>query len=277
MRLSISNIAWDVTEDAAVADLLQRKDIDAIDIAPGKYFPEPTEATPEQMAEVRRWWNQRGISIVGMQSLLFGTLGLNLFGSADARDAMLRHLEAVCRVAAGVGAQWLVFGSPKNRDRSGLTDQQTEQIALPFFRKLGSIAQRAGVTVCLEPNPEHYGANFLTRSDDTAAMVRLIDHPAIRMQLDTGSLALSDEDPAAILRNHGDLIGHIHASEPDLMPLGDRNAPHAKAAQSLRQCLPGSVVTIEMVATREEPHLQSIERAIDNAILHYRPDATAAA
>lgn len=271
MRLSISNIAWDVSEDEAVAALLQRKGVDAIDIAPGKYFPQPATASEAQMQEVRHWWAQRGIAIVGMQSLLFGTQGLNLFGPHDTREAMLAHLAAVCRVGHGVGAQWLVFGSPKNRDRSGLSDAQANEIAVPFFRRLGDIAQAAGVSICLEPNPEHYGANFLTRSDDTAAMVAMIDHPAIRMQLDTGSLALSDESAERVLASGAGLIGHVHASEPDLVPLGDGGADHAAAATALRKHRPRQLVTVEMVATRGEPHLQSIERALDAAIAHYCP------
>lgn len=41
MRLAISNIAWEPAEDDAIASLLQRYGIDAIDIAPGKYFSRP--------------------------------------------------------------------------------------------------------------------------------------------------------------------------------------------------------------------------------------------
>lgn len=71
MRLAISNIAWDAAEDDAVALLLHRHGIDAIDIAPGKYFPEPAKALDEDIARVRNWWRDRGIEIFGMQALLF--------------------------------------------------------------------------------------------------------------------------------------------------------------------------------------------------------------
>src|SRR5690606_19845978 len=111
MRLSISNIAWDVEEDPAVADLLRGLGIDAIDIAPGKYFSRPANATDVEIEAVRRAWEDRGISIVGMQALLFGTEGLNLFGPASVQEAMLAHLAVVCRIGAGLGATWLVFGS----------------------------------------------------------------------------------------------------------------------------------------------------------------------
>ncbi len=47
MRLAISNIAWDV------AALLQRYQVDAIDIAPSKYFLQPALATANDMERVK--------------------------------------------------------------------------------------------------------------------------------------------------------------------------------------------------------------------------------
>lgn len=122
MRLAISNIAWDVSEDDAAASLLLRYGIDAIDVAPGKYFSIPAKTEDRDIAEVRGWWAARGIEITGMQALLFGTSGLNVFGSADVQHATLLYLAEVFRIGAGLGATRLVFGSPKNRDRTGLTD-----------------------------------------------------------------------------------------------------------------------------------------------------------
>ncbi|WKN23570.1 sugar phosphate isomerase/epimerase family protein [Azotobacter vinelandii] len=275
MRLAVSNIAWDVVEDEAVAMLLQRFAVDAIDVAPGKYFPEPTKATHEDIARVKSWWAEHGIEITGMQALLFGTTGLNVFGSNESRAILLTHLAAVCRIGAGLGATRLVFGSPRNRDRNGLSDQETLDVAIPFFRRLGDIAQASGVVICLEPNPICYGANFMTTSVETAQVVRQVAHPFIRMQLDTGALTINDENPLVILHDCAALIGHVHASEPDLVPLGDARSEHGKIAAALRQYLPNHVVSIEMVATKSESHIVSIERALQVALQYYRNCAEA--
>lgn len=273
MRLAISNIAWEVEDDEAVAALLQRLRIDAIDIAPSKYFPVPARASRQDMARVRDWWAARGVEITGMQALLFGTTGLNLFGAEPVRNAMLEHLAAVCRIAGGIGARRLVFGSPKNRDRSGLGDAQTQRLAIDFFRALGDIAQTQDVLICLEPNPVSYGANFLTTTLETVAMVEQVDHPAIRLQLDTGTLTLNGEDPDALLHRCAASIGHVHASEPNLLPLGDGGCDHARVAAALARHLPQSLVSVEMLATRDEPHLTAIERALAVARAHYRQGA----
>lgn len=270
MRLAISNIAWDVDEDADIAELLKRNGIDAIDIAPSKYFPNPVEASDEEISRVRCWWAERGIEITGMQALLFGTTGLNVFGSQETRETMLRHLAAVCRIGAGLGATRLVFGSPRNRDRSGLNDEQVAEIAIPFFRQLGDIAQAQGVQICLEPNPACYGANFMTTSAETAEVVRQVAHPAVRMQLDIGALTINDEDPAVVLQYSASLIGYIHVSEPELVPIGDAGTNHIKLATCLRQLLPRHIVSIEMLASKSESHLASVERALVVATRNYR-------
>lgn len=270
MRLAISNIAWDAAEDKDIAKLLKQYHIDAIDVAPGKYFPDPAKATDAEIARVKRWWAERGIEITGMQGLLFGTVGLNIFGSSEVQDAMLQHLGAVCRIGAGLGATRLVFGSPKNRDRNELDDEQAIGIAVPFFRRLGDVAQSYGVVVCLEPNPACYGANFMTTSAETAEVVRQVSHPAIRMQLDTGALAINGEDPGPVLQNNAMLIGHIHASEPGLVTLGDGGSDHNAVAIALHKWLPNHIVSIEMLPAKNETNLSALERAIGVAICYYR-------
>jgi D-psicose/D-tagatose/L-ribulose 3-epimerase len=270
MRLAISNIAWETAEDEKVARLLKRTGLGAIDVAPGKYFPDPAKSSDEDVARVRTWWSDRGVEITGMQALLFGTTGLNVFGPPEVQDAMLQHLTAVCRIGAGLGARRLVFGSPKNRDRNGLTDQEAMDVAVPFFRRLGDIAQSYGVVLCLETNPTCYGANFMITSAETALVVEQVNHPAIRMQLDTGALTINHEHPDSVLKEFARLIGHVHASEPDLLPLGDGGTDHGKVGTLLEEYLPNHVVSIEMLATKNEPHEVSIERALNVAIRHYR-------
>jgi sugar phosphate isomerase/epimerase len=270
MRLAISNIAWDVKEDDDVAALLKRYRIDAIDIAPGKYFPSPGQATRVEIEQVRRWWQDRGIEITGMQALLFGTTGLNVFGATDTQDATLRHLGAVCRIGGLMGATRLVFGSPKNRDRSGLGDDEALEIATSFFQRLGTIAASENVTICLEPNPLCYGANFMTTSRETARVIEAVGHPSIRMQLDTGAMTINAEPPAEVVSSCSGLIGHVHASEPNLVPLGDGGTRHDLVFSALTKHLPDAVVSIEMVATQNEPHLASIERALAFAVGSYR-------
>lgn len=270
MRLAISNIAWDPAEDLAVARLLEEFKVDAIDVAPGKYFPNPINVSNIEVANVKRWWLDHGIEIIGMQALLFGTVGLNVFGSTESRKNLLNHLSAICRIGSNLGATRLVFGSPKNRDRSSMDDAQTLDLAISFFQDLGEIAHDNGVIVCLEPNPTRYGANFMTNSTETSEIVRAVSHCAIQMQFDTGAITLNKESPQVVLENNFRLIGHVHVSEPDLVPLGDGETDHRLMYQMMMKYIPEKIVTIEMLATTSELHLQSIRRSLLCALNAYR-------
>lgn len=277
MRLSISNIAWDPKDDETVAGLLKKYSVDAIDVAPSKYFPDPANARKEDISSVKEWWKEEGVEIIGMQSLLFGTTGLNVFGSSSSRAELFRHLSHVCRVGEGLGARFLVFGSPKNRDRNGLSDSEASSIAIPFFRSLGDIAEEYGTIICLEPNPICYGANYMVTNAETALVVQEVDHPFIRMQFDTGAITISEEEPSLALEQCADIIGHVHASEPNLVPLGDGATDHRAMSCAIHEHLPDHVVCIEMLGKKTEPNPVSVERALGVAVACYRENISGCA
>lgn len=267
MRLSMSNIAWEVDEDEQMAEILQQAGLQFVDLAPGKYFPNPEATSAGDVARVRDAWGARGFQVWGLQALLFGSTDLNLF--ADGDDAMFNRLCCVCDIAAGLGARTLTFGSSRQRDRSGLEDSAADRLATKFFRRLGDKAVQAGVTICLEPNPAIYDCNYLTHTDEAAEAVLRIDHPAVRLQLDVGAIALNGEDPTAVIERWAALIGHVHASEPQLVTLGDGGAPHAAAGAALSRVRPDVVVTIEMAASTTEPHSSAVKRSLELAELAY--------
>jgi D-psicose/D-tagatose/L-ribulose 3-epimerase len=262
MRISISNIAWDTKEDEAVSAILQRHHVDAIDIAPGKYFDDFAMATPKQIEKVRHWWGERGIEIIGMQSLLYGIQGLNLFDNTDVQQWMLSHVSHVCRIGNGLNARRLVFGAPRNRDRTGLTDDEAFEIATLFFSRLADIAQQHEVIICLEPIPECYGSNFMTTSQEAASVVKAVSHPALKMQFDTGALCINGERPTTVCAQFHHLIGHVHVSDPQLVPVGTGATDHYQAAVALREYLPDAPVSIEMLTTSVDDPLAAVEKSV---------------
>ena len=266
MRISISNIAWETTDDEQVCEILQRHGIDAIDIAPGKYFSDFTATTSEQIAKVRDWWSERGIEIIGMQSLLYGTQGLNIFAGPEVQQLMLDHLKEVCRIGDGLNARRLVFGSPRNRNRAGLSDQEAFEQGISFFQRLAKVAKRHEVTICLEPNPKCYGSNFMTSTYETVEVVKAISHQAIKMQFDTGAIFINSESPSIICRKFQNYIGHIHASEPQLVPLGTLTTNHKESATALKEFLPNSTVTIEMLTNTTKDPITRVEKSIKYVI-----------
>ena len=267
-QISISNIAWDTSLDEKVAQKLSSMGIRCIDIAPGKYFQNFKETSDKQISIVRKTWKDRGFSIIGMQSLLYGTKGLNLFAEREIQHRMLEHLDHVCRIGSILGATKLVFGSPKNRDRTGLSDISTEEIALQFFDQLGEIAKKNEVVICLEPNPSCYGANFLTNTLETYDFVFKLNHPNIRLQFDSGAFFINRES-VEIVGQVKDLIGHVHISEPNLSALGTADVEHQLLGRELNEFVPGLPRTIEVLTNRSENTLDDIVRSVNIAKCNY--------
>ena len=259
MRLSISNIAWELAAEDAVAAILREHGVQLVDIAPGKYFSNPEEVSSAEIEAVRRLWSDRGFRIEGMQALLFGTAGLNMF--ADGDGAMFRRLAAVIRLGGRLGARALTFGSPRQRDRTKLPDDAVSRIALDFFRRLGDVAVEADVLFCLEPNPEMYACNFMTTTAEAASVVELIDHPGVRLQIDLGAMTINREPVAETIERYGSLAGHVHASEPKLAVLSDHST-HDAAAAALSRIRPDLAVTIEMTTSSAESALDSVKTAL---------------
>jgi sugar phosphate isomerase/epimerase len=98
----------------------------------------------------------------------------------------------------------------------------------------------------MEANPEAYGADFCTRLEQAAELVELVDSPGFKLHIDAGGLALSGEDFDPVIRQAAALIGHAHASQPNLVGWDDPHPVHRRLGTALSDCgYPGDLA-IEM-------------------------------
>lgn len=268
MNLAISNIAWPLEQDAAVAELLARHDVRGIEIAPTKIWPAPLEGTVEQAHAFRQTWEDRGFQIIAAQSLLFGQPDLTLFTDEATRCHTLEYLDRVTSLCAALGADALVFGSPKNRRTNGQPPDVIQPLAVDFFTRLAEIAARHKTAIVLEANPPQYGADFVTRASEALALVQQVNHPGLRLHLDTACMTLA-EDPVEDLFTAGaPWLHHFHISEPNLAPIGQGNVDHARFARAVRSIGYDSWHSIEMKMV-EPFELATLEQAILVARQHY--------
>jgi D-psicose/D-tagatose/L-ribulose 3-epimerase len=270
VKLAVSNIAWEPGEDDAIAELLRREGVGGVEIAPTKWRERPLEASSADIEAYRRAWADRGLPIVSMQSLLFGRPDLQLFGDQSTRAATLDYLRRVVDLSAKLGARALVFGSPKNRIRGALAVAEALDIACDVFRAVGEHARANDVVFCIEANPPAYGCDFITTTAEAIAVCRAVDDPAVRINADLGGMTLSREDVASTLKAAAPFIGHFHASEPNLEPLGE-GAQHAVAAAALDAIDYAGWVSIEMRTggAGRSGNITVVERAVHRAKAAY--------
>jgi D-psicose/D-tagatose/L-ribulose 3-epimerase len=269
MRIGVSNLLWTPDLDEDVARLLNRRGIDAIDVAPTRYFDDPGAASPAEVRLVQRFWKERGIGITGMQALLHGTVGLSIFGDEAIRRRTHDHLVAMMKLGAELGATQLVFGSWRNRDRSGQTESEAMERAGAFFAELAVCAERLGVCLTIEPISERYGNNFLVDHDEAARLVEQVGSPAFKLTLDVGCVGLAGEDAADVVRRHANLVSHVQLAEYQLAPLDSGNSLHAIAGPVITRGLPGRVACIEALTPPDVSPLDAIAQSLDVAQRHY--------
>lgn len=268
MKLAISNIAWPAERDAEVADLLAELQVTAIEVAPTKIHSDPTAATDRELDAYRAFWNERGIAIVAAQALLFGKPELTLFDDAAVRDKTLAYLKEIVRVCGRLGCRALVFGSPKNRRVGSLAPATAWNAAVEFFGRLGEAAFACDTTIVMEANPTEYGADFITRADEAAALVAAVDHPGFRLHLDSACMTMAGDEPERMIPQFAPLPAHYHISEPQLAPIGSGGVEHARFAAALRAIGYAGWASIEM--RQVEPfQLGDLRRAIEQARREY--------
>jgi len=246
MRLSASQIAWPPGADAEAAALLVAHGIAGVELVPARVCERPWEADWRAVAAVRRLWEEQGLPIVALQALLFGRDGMALFGSEGARRLLADHLAGIVDLAAGLGAESLVFGAPRQRRRGTLDVATATAIAVPFFRTLARRAADRGVWLCLDANPPAYGCDFLTASRDVIDFVSTVAADGLGVHLDTGGMHLAGESAAAVIAAAGPRWRHVHASDPHLVPLGDGGTDHRAVARLLATAAYDRWVSVEI-------------------------------
>ncbi|HVX39252.1 MAG TPA: TIM barrel protein [Gemmatimonadaceae bacterium] len=270
IRLAISNIAWEPPENDAVATVLRTAGLCAVELAPTKWKEAPLTASLTDIACYRKEWEWRELHVVAMQALLFGRPELQLFGEESSRTAMLDYLKRIVELGAGLGAKAFVLGSPKNRARGNTSPADAMKIAEGFFTALGEHAQQHSATICVEANPPAYDCDFITSTAEAVELCRRVSHPAVRVNVDLGGITMNGEDPARAIHTAAEFIGHFHASEPNLQPLGAQS-DHRAAAAALVEIGYDKCISIEMRAVGEGKNVVAVEAAVKCAKDAYAP------
>lgn len=266
MRLAMSNIAWLPAERLEAYAILAEAGLTGLEVAPGLLFHAAEDAFDPDPATARhamREVEDAGLTLVSMQSLLFGVEGAALFGTAPERSAFERGMLRAISLAGRFGIPNCVFGSPmQRRVPEGMAMADAKEQAADVFRRLGDAATAAGTRITIEANPAAYGTNFCNTLEEAEVFVALVDHPAITLILDCGAMhmngsfaSLPAKLPALTPR-----LNHVHISEPHLAPAPADAAPLVPVLRGLRAAGYTKAVSIEM--KRPEAGLAEVRRSV---------------
>ena len=268
MIYSASNIAWPAEHRLQAYDMLAQQEFGGLEIAPALFFFAAEDPFVPNKVECDRALGEiaeSGLSLVSMQSLLFGVGGAELFGDVAALQKLETGMHRAIRLAGRLGIPNLVFGSPKQRAiPKGMGTQGAFDKALEVFCRLGDMAHAEGTVIAIESNPVVYGTNFLTHGEDALDFVRQADHLAIRFILDIGAMHINgafDKTPTLIAKA-APMLSHVHFSEAQLAPAPADTAQAVTIIGALQEIGYDRAVSIEMKAAPETP-IDVVAAAVD--------------
>ena len=149
-KFAVSNIAWPAAQRDAAYRILAEAGIGGLEIAPGLFLPHaedpfrPTRADKEAALSPMR---DAGLTLVSMQSLLFGVQGAALFGTETERATFEAAILRAIDLAGELAIPNMVFGSPRQRAIPDGLDRSAAETrgrgGLPQARRCRAIRRNA--------------------------------------------------------------------------------------------------------------------------------------
>jgi D-psicose/D-tagatose/L-ribulose 3-epimerase len=271
--LAISDIGWSDMEGKAIFRLMRENGFLGLETTPTRISNNVDGIGNDDVSEFKAYVNKMGLDIVALQALLYGRPDLVIFDDKNTREKTMKHLEKCVDIGEKLGASALVFGAPKNRNIPENRINNYLDIAIDFFDRIGKYSLERGLFFCLEPNPKVYGTNFICTTDEAVDFVRLVGNRGLRVNLDIGTIITNNENYSVILDKEViSLLGHIHVSEPFLVPLDSSRDIHRKLPGILRAAKYSGDVSIEMkkvVNGDIEDHIRGIGETLNFVKMAY--------
>lgn len=246
MKLSVSNLAFPIEKRPATYRLLAAAGLHGVEVAPTRVQPwEDMSARAGE--EERSVIEDAGLQVSSLQAIFYGLPSLQLLGDSAAFESMCEHTARLGEYANALGAKVAVFGAPAHRNRGSTDEDRAFNLAAIRFRRLGDALSGSGLVLGIEPIPLSYKGDFLQSATEVERMVRMVDHPNIRLHLDTGCVMLGGGNIGDAIRSGADVLAHFQAAEPDLGGFENPRSPHTEAGRALLDSGYLGWVAIEML------------------------------
>ena len=164
--------------------------------------------TPEAQADLGRALKHHGLT---MGSFVHDPLNWNRPVWSGPLEPLRAALDIGLAAAARTGGRTINIVT--GRDPL-LTPDHQRGIMAANLRTLGDRADAAGVRLCVEATHPTFAPGLLVeRWVDALDLVRSADHPAVRLTVDIGHIALHGDDPVAAITTSAPWIGIVQAAD----------------------------------------------------------------
>jgi sugar phosphate isomerase/epimerase len=218
-----------------------------IEIAPFTLCERVTDLDRDARREIRTVAERAGLEIVGLHWLLLAPKGLSLTADDPGVRATTAHyLAALAEFCADVGGRTLVLGSPQQRRiPEGRTTAEAVDRLIACLEPALQVAERAGLTLCLEPLPGPEADLILTLAEAVAVIER-VAHPNLRTIFDVKSACSEGTPLPELIRRYAGQIAHVHANDANRRGPGFGEVDFHPILTTLREVGYAGFVSVEV-------------------------------
>lgn len=260
MKLASSNIALPAYDHVHELGGLREMGLEGVEVAPSRVWRDTWHGlTTRHVETYRKEVEAAGLEVVGLHSLFFDHPDLGLFCSEEFSSQTLDfmvHLSAVCR---DLGGKTLIYGG--GRKRGDIPEDEAYKRTIDFCLTLCESIEDHGTCFCFEP----LGLNkmdFINSVEDSLRIVRALEHPALRVQLDAEALSDNNEILESTFQAAKPYLVHVHANEPGFDVLGSSGmVDHAAIGAHLKNINYQGFVSIEQRMKNENNPMGDLEKS----------------
>ena len=262
MKLSVSNIALNAYQHAEELKSLPNMGLLGLEVAPSRVWQDTWKGlSPKSVEKYRNEVEKAGLSIVGLHSLFYDKPELGLFRDAETRQLTLDFMVHLSKLCRDLGGKTLIYGGGRWRGKLSLNEATT--YAIDFFSDLIPSIEEHKTVFCFEPlGPSD--TDFINSVYESIGLVKRINHPTVRVQLDAKALVSNEEMKSEVFEAAAPFLVHVHANEPDLGILGTSGlVDNHKMANLLRNINYEGYVSVEQKMIGGEAPLKALRQSAD--------------
>ena len=261
MKISVSNIAWENKYLNHYLKLIKNLGCSGIELAPSIIWSEPINSSLEDREDFKNKITKEGLEITGFHALLFSHPELQLFKTAESREASIKYLFKLIELCHHLGGKQIIFGSPRNRKLHNKKYSICLDQAMEDFYKISEFSKKYNIFFCIEPlGPDE--TDFIKSVDEGGIIVNKVNHKYFKLHLDTKALFATKENPNDIINKYKNIIQHVHIGDEGLKEPGSINSGHKEIGMALNKINYSNYLSIEM---RKPEH--DVQKILTRSIL----------
>jgi sugar phosphate isomerase/epimerase len=239
MKLSISNLAWDFSENNIIFKSLKEHNINRIEGVLTK-INSWENLTIEQIKNFKNILNEYDFKMESIQSIFYG---ITCEGLHDT-EKIVNHIKKLILFCEILETKILVLGSPSLRKKIKNNQSQLSET----FLNIDRILKNTNIELLIEPNTKSYGGEYFYNLNEIVNFIQKNNFCNINTMIDTHNLVLEGYDPSTEYIYYKNYIKHIHISEQNLLPITNIDL-HKKFSETLRYDNYEHIITYEINKT----------------------------